>query len=175
MRACEAENEHRVLLQAQRDEIEQLQRRCNELLHERSMMKAATAEDIRQFCLDYQRKQLQHQRQQQQQQIQQQAIAPVGCRPSASPSTSSIPVSEVLQFLHQYSAGMVPISENSVRKRLRETAGGGRAANTPQQRSLLRCVMARQRLRLREDDAEEFLQQQQQQQQQQPQCAGGAR
>ncbi|ESL11280.1 hypothetical protein TRSC58_00973 [Trypanosoma rangeli SC58] len=174
LKAREAVEEHRSLIQSQRDEIERLQRRCNDLLHERSMMRAATAEDVRRFCLEYQRNQL----------LQQIVAASpsgaggVGALAGRQPAVSSIdtiPLHILLQFLHQYSGGMVPMSENITRKRSRETMNGGCGPKTVSQQRLVQRAVARRRLRLREDDTIEEMQQEHDQPYEQRPCADAAR
>ncbi|KAF8289804.1 hypothetical protein TcYC6_0010050 [Trypanosoma cruzi] len=170
MKACEAVEEHRSLIQQQRDEIERLQRRCNDLLHERSMMRAATAEDVRHFCVEYQRNQLQ----QHFAATAASSTASAG-RLSAVSSVDSIPIYLLLQFLHQYSAGMVPMTENIKRKRSRETMNSVCVPKTVGQQRLVQRVVARRRLRMREDDTIEELQQEHGQQYDQCPCADVAR
>ncbi|KAH9597644.1 hypothetical protein LSM04_005695 [Trypanosoma melophagium] len=170
------EEEYRLTVQLQRNELQILQRRCNELLHERSMMKAATAEDVRMFCLNYQQEQLQKQKQQPQTNISLTSATGTGTEgvPGRSPlvsSADSIPITAIIEFLHQYSSGMVPLSLCTRRKRSRETMGGGRLTSALSQQRLVQRVVARQRLRLREDDLEELQQGKELQQLQQGQNA----
>lgn len=99
-RAMEATQEYEHILQSQRDELERLQRRCNDLLHERSMMKAATAADVRNFCLNYQADQ------QRKQSL------------TTTAAVEEIPLHTLMQFLHTYSNGLLPAPENK-RKRSR--------------------------------------------------------
>ncbi|RNF15431.1 uncharacterized protein Tco025E_05534 [Trypanosoma conorhini] len=168
MKACEAVEEHHSMIQSQRDEIERLQRRCNDLLHERSMMRAAAAEDIRRFCVEHQRTQL----------LQHFAAGAAGAsagRLSAVSPIDSIPLHLLLQFLHQYSAGMVPMTENIKRKRSRETMNTGCVPKNLSQQRLVQRAVARRRLRMREDETmEEVLQEHGQPHEPRP-CADAAR
>nr|CCC93419.1 conserved hypothetical protein [Trypanosoma congolense IL3000] len=137
----EMAEEYGSMIQSQRDEIEQLQRRCNELLHERNLMRAAVAEDVRQFCLRYVEKQ-------QAQQLNRLVV---------STPVHSIPVLTLLHFLHEYSAGLVPIIEVGRRKRSRDTTSGTWSGPSgPHQQRLVQRMVARQCLRRREADAEEL-------------------
>ncbi|CCW63802.1 unnamed protein product [Phytomonas sp. EM1] len=122
LRAQEAQNEYEHVIQTQRDEIESLQRRCQELLHERCMMKAQTAMEVRNFVLNLQGEQ----------------------RPLARGSHATldvIPSHAVLNFLHRYSNGFAPAAGN-VRKR-------NRSADVPSvsQSRLHQRLMARKRAR----------------------------
>lgn len=109
--AMEAVREYELVVQSQRDELETLQRRCNDLLHERSMMKAATATDVRNFCFNYQADQ-QRKR---------------GL--TSSSAVDSIPIHTLLQFLHTYSNGLLPAPENKrKRSRFREDEENGSSA-----------------------------------------------
>ncbi|KAG8342824.1 hypothetical protein ERJ75_000680200 [Trypanosoma vivax] len=148
-RANETVEEYRRIIQLQRDEIEQLQRRCSELLHERGLMRAAAAEDVRRFCVEQQRRQvlLQH-----------------GCAGGGAPRSTvapegSIPIDALLQFLHQYSSGIVSVVENGKRKRGREASAStcGTSGLLHQQNPRHRIV-TRQRCRQWDDDVEEALQ-----------------
>lgn len=161
--------EYEQTIQCLRNEVQQLQGQVTDLLHERSLMKAATANDVRSFCLNYQ------------------ASAAAGGTGTASSSASfssstspsysvnpmnqygpgdSIPVYDLLMFLHRYSNGLVPPPENK-RKRVR-TNSAGSVGNS----RLFQRMLTRQRCTGREGETEEYsyvAQQQQQQQLQQQQ------
>eukprot|EP00796_Vickermania_ingenoplastis_P012375 gene12375-8501_t len=114
-RAEAAVEEYEATLQAQRNELEALQRQVSNLLHERSLMKAATANDVRAFCLNYQATAAQ----------QPQQPSAIGGPPfssftafAAGGGADVIPIYDLLLFLHRYSNGLVPPPENR-RKRLR--------------------------------------------------------
>lgn len=102
-----------MTIQAQRNEIQLLQHQVSDLLHERSLMKAATASDVRSFCLNYQATMATSSWQ---------SMAP----PSSHANTETIPVYEILLFLHRYSNGLVPPPENK-RKRWRSSSGSSSA------------------------------------------------
>jgi hypothetical protein len=80
--AMTSAQQHEQIIQAQRDEIEALQRRCQELLYECTMMKASNAMDFRDFCVA-----------------------------NASPS-GQVPLSYIVSFLNCASDGLVPPLEN---------------------------------------------------------------
>lgn len=167
--ALHTAREYESVLQSQRDELESLQRRCSDLLHERSMMKAATAMDVRNFCLH-------HQAQEQRR---------LGL--TSASAVESIPIYDLQKFLSTYSNGLVPPPENR-RKRERTNfigdayhytnGGSGSGVNTatpphltdPAASSsscagtnpasthrLYQRMLARQRLTGREGDAEEWM------------------
>ncbi|CCW71822.1 unnamed protein product [Phytomonas sp. Hart1] len=118
LRVQETEGEYAQLIQSQRDEIESLQRRCNELLHERCLMKAQTAMEVRNFVVNFQGEQ----------------------RGSLS-AVDAIPTNVLLNFLHRYSNGLVPSPVN-MRKRNRSTD-----VSSISQKRLHQRLMARKRLR----------------------------
>lgn len=143
--AAAAVEECEFTIQAQRNEIQNLQRQVSDLLHERSLMKAATASDFRSFCLNYQATA-----------PQQAHVFPVApMHPSAlSSSGPVIPVYDLLMFLHQYSNGLVPPPENR-RKRTRTPNSSGAsnspAAGVPGSPRLLQRMRTRQRWASQED------------------------
>ncbi|EAN77642.1 uncharacterized protein TEOVI_000830000 [Trypanosoma equiperdum] len=159
MKEREMMEEYGAVILSQRNEIEQLQRRCSELLHERSFMRASVAEDVRQFCVGHL----------QRQQAQQQRAS--GRLATSSACVQSIPVLHLLQFLHQYTSGVVPVMETEKRKRPRETGTGGICPNTPHQQRLVQRMITRRRLCIREGDSEESLQGIEVQSAEQPICA----
>lgn len=162
-RSAAVHEEYEQTIQCLRNELQQLQGQVTDLLHERALMKAATANDVRSFCLNYQ------------------ASAAAGNSNTATSSSSttsmysvnpmnqlgpgdSIPVYDLLMFLHRYSNGLVPPPENK-RKRVR-TNSAGTVGNS----RLFQRMLTRQRCTGREEEIEDdsyALQQQQPQPQQQ--------
>lgn len=127
--------EYEQVFEAQRNQIQSLQNQVSGLLHERSFLKASTASDVRNFCLNY--------------------LATSGNTGSCLSRSSStaisdltrsvsslarlrrggggslhhgsggdpeaIPAYDLLMFLHRYSNGLIPAPENK-RKRMRSSS-----------------------------------------------------
>lgn len=145
------EAEYDQIIQGLRDELQQQQRRCSELVHQQMMIKATAAADVQNFCTAY--------------------LASVKARTGgalvptrsgtgrsiATPGTAAaaaaeeaIPMSVLRQFLHEYSHGLLPAP---VPKRKRERRD---PSVSPVHHRLYQRAMARQQQLRRDDDEMEF-------------------
>lgn len=75
--------QHESIIQAQREEIQTLQRRCQELQYENAMMRASNAMDFREFCV------------------------------ASANINGQVPLSQLLSFLNTTSDGLVPAPDNA--------------------------------------------------------------
>lgn len=150
-RAAAVAEEYEQTIQAQRNELQHLQNQVSDLLHERSLAKAATASDVRAFCLNYQASVAKGDISPfyNAAQSMESALVSSGCTrfdysarpsfrdPNATGRSDVIPIYDLLMFLHRYSNGLVPPPENR-KKRLRSYSGGGSGNPRLMQRMLAR-------------------------------------
>jgi hypothetical protein len=125
--AAAAVAELECVIHQQRNEMEGLQQRCQQLAYEKTMQRAAIAYELRETC--------------------QAALTPSG----------AVAVPALSKFIELLGEGLVPpIDDHTTRKRCRETpaaaaGGGGAVPNSPVVRAMQR-MMYLQRRRFREDD-----------------------
>ncbi|KAK7200172.1 hypothetical protein NESM_000067900 [Novymonas esmeraldas] len=106
---AQTEAEYEQMIAGLRDEVERQQRRCSDLMHERAMLRATAAADIRDYCQQYVAKQQQ-----------QQQSRPVTARvqTAVKKDADAVPLSALLAFLREYSHGLLQLPD-SHRKRAR--------------------------------------------------------
>lgn len=99
--AARASANYEAIIESQRECIAELQRRCQELLYERTMMRAANAMDFRDFCLSAAA-----------------ATTTSNNNNGGNGNGAVVPLDALLSYLHNATDGLVP-APDSRRKRVR--------------------------------------------------------